>query len=148
MYRCSVCVYSFGHYWFSNPPHSVNESMPLMGMLRSSATVRKCSRLVGHTIHLRFVAEGFYRCLHFMHFQAADLQYRDLLHPPRHLRLLQPSCARVRKCSRLVGHTIHLRFVAGGFYRRLVEEQGVCCRRLVEEQGVCCRSVNRTQVLA
>ena len=108
-------MYSFGEYWFSKSPHSVIKSVPLMEMLRSSATVRKCSRLVGHTIHLRFVADGFYRYMHFMHFHATDLQYRGLLHPLRHLRLLQPSRATVRKCSRRVGHTIHLRFVSGGF---------------------------------
>ena len=131
---------------FQAPDHhyrySVHPSRHLRLLQPSCAIVRKCSRLVGHTIYLRFLAGGFYRRVHFMHFQVLDHQYWDSLHPPLHLRLLQPSCARVRKCSRLVGHTIHLRFVAGGFYRRMVEEHGVCCRRLVEEQGVCCRSDN------
>ena len=44
-----------------------------------------------------------------------DFQYRGLLHSLRHLRLPQPSRATVRKCNRQVGHTIHLRFVSGGF---------------------------------
>ena len=36
--------------------------------------------------------------------------------------------AGVRKYTRLINNTIHLRSAASGFYRRLVEEEGFCRR--------------------